>query len=664
MFNKTWLLILLALLTSALIFSCQTDNGDDADDADDDDDNDNEPERPEYEGLFDISGKDDQWGDYSGRGELRWNQWDKRYDVIRLIELSKADFEGFNIAWAFTGVAESVNSSLVVNAELAQIGFITSYGELSREGAPTENLNLSLELIGDQKRLIVKNLSHDLRGIANKETWQWVSPINEEPIWKSEREPVRVHQAPSPRIRDTLFDLFAGYHARIELLPYLDRQDFNQAIHYFIRDLTDYQFSRENPNTLRVAQKVIDPISLAETRLRHLAFRQTLAEKAAYYDPNMEKFHINGAGLLAGRQANTDPPVFMEDMSSTLWTGVYIQSQALRHLVTGESKALDNLLFCLRGLILCYDIVPELGQFARSARPHDENSPSDWQRGEGAFADYDYLPGGNNDMLHGFQIGFLFGWMALGQSPEHAPLKQDMIRVLEGLLAGHDDAHDGLINEMKMVLLLYLFTGEEQYHQRYRELWETFYLRLFIVDLGNGSFNIYGISDWSGNHLNFQSMIVLTMAAELVDDPDLELFKTGCQSAVEMMQNVSLGYYQLAMSTLSGVQSPQVIEDALRRLREFPAPKVHTNIDWRINPKFSMSPFPSLPWKFDWGVPGSPRLASLYSFPIYEGGADNFIWRGSPFGFRDGESDMEDHSADYLAAYWFARYFNLIDSSD
>jgi hypothetical protein len=82
------------------------------------------------------------------------------------------------------------------------------------------------------------------------------------------------------------------------------------------------------------------------------------------------------------------------------------------------------------------------------------------------------------------------------------------------------------------------------------------------------------------------------------------------------------------------------------------------DFDWRINPGFCMSPFPSLPWKNDWTT--SDRFDSLTGYTLYEKVPDVFAFKAGPFDFRGGASPVVDPGADYLFAYWFGRHFGVI----
>ena len=192
------------------------------------------------------------------------------------------------------------------------------------------------------------------------------------------------------------------------------------------------------------------------------------------------------------------------------------------------------------------------------------------------------------------------------------------------------------------------------------------YLKVWMIDWGNGSTYEMGISDWSGNYMNLKSLThFLEMEQYLQASGTLMAniaeYRGALKTTLERMRSTRLGFYQLASGTLGSFAAPPPeIEDALWVLREFPAPKVHHSIDWRINPDFCLSPVPNLPWKFDWTEPTEDRSFSLTVYPLFERPVSNIQWKELPGVYRGGESPREDSGVDYLHAYWFGRFYNKI----
>jgi len=673
----------LFLLAAALVFycpivACDTDDDDDSshaepmddddattppadddDDASPNDDDDDDTELPLIAGMYDIAGEDAVWGTYTGQAEIRVMEEGKGLRFIRLADYADADFEGYRVAAAWEGSIAGDETGFTAAADLARIGFIDQYGGETRDTSVVDPLVVAASF-GPTGQDIYSGrfLGEDL--VDETETWTRIGDNGAAPIWENRRETIDTHPPVPDSLKWIFFMVFHDFHEREEMAPYLDRDDFQGAMHTITIDPTDFEYYQADPGRLRVIQKVIDPISLAETRLRAIAYGLTPAEKAAWFDQNMHEQHINDVGFIANSWYEDGALMFDADMSTMLWTGVYIASQAWRYLETGEAEALDHVVRGLEAQLLAYHIVPEQGAFARSVRAHAEPLPDGWVQGEGDYAIYDYLPGGNNDMLHGYNIAFAFGGLVLLDLPEYADLVADMTFVLDELELYHPEAGDGMIHEMETNMGLYLLTGEDRYRRRYQQLLNNVLYDYFLENLGNGSMYIYGISDWSGNHLNVQTMVVVTMLAELFDDPSLPELREGCRNTYNHMVGPRIPFFMNAMLELGWEDpDPELVEQGLWRLREFRCPNDRVDLDWRINPDFCLSPFPELPWKFDWAT--EDRFFALHGVPYFEQAIGHFWLRSNPLdNYYDRAGDVSEISAGYLYLYWFLAHRGVL----
>ena len=445
------------------------------------------------------------------------------------------------------------------------------------------------------------------------------------------------------------------------MAPYVNRPEFQTAVHYQVFDPTDFDFYRANPNVLRVIQKSPDPIALVETRMRNRAYRQTLAQKRDYFDTKLPIQHLNTAGMLVDYDTTKAPPAaFVPSRDSMLWSGVYVASQAMRYLATQDASALDNMLRSLDGLILCHKIVGVEGEFARTIREHVDDGSS-WVQGTGGYAAWDWLPGGNNDMLQGYYVGFSWAYKVLRGLPGYDARKQKMADILNDLVSYNPDAGDTKLNEMKGRMLRHWMTGNLQDKLTYEALYAAG--KTWLVDQGNGPLWEYGTSDWSGNHLIIQGLLVPYLVSTELGDGHASELSHGLRVALERMRHTRMGLFQMVGATLGDFPAPPPeLEESLWVMREFPAPKVNHAFDWRINPSFCMSPFPSLPWKHDWTT--NDRLDSLVAYPLFEKLPDVYAWKQGPFEFHDETSSVENSGVDYLFAYWFGRLHGVIQPGD
>ncbi len=460
---------------------------------------------------------------------------------------------------------------------------------------------------------------------------------------------------------------FASFHTLPEIQPYVNRPEFIEGMHYFIFDPTDFDFYRDpaNRDVLRVIHKVLDPISLVETRMRNRAYRQTLAEKAAFFDTQFMTYNQNSAGLLTFYNPQTGERPF--DLSSLEWTGDYLTSQAMRYMTTKEPVALENVLRALEGIMLCYDIVPTPGEYARTVREHDGGSSSSlWIQGVGGpnnrYEQFEWLVGGNNDMMKGFMTGFLWAFLALDGLPGYDDVRQHMITILNDLLDHSPIATNKQANELFLRLLHYVMTGDMTQYAQYEVMF--LYLSIWLVDWGNGARYEMGITDWSGGFMNIKTLVGLYAMEHYLDQQGknplhLDEYREALANALENMHGARMGFYKLAAASLGSFTAPPPqLEDSIWVLREFPAPKVLHHFDWRIHPSFCMSPVPELPWKADW-LEGN-RDHSLYGYPMFERNPANIEWKDKPNLHTSAHSSLIYPGSDYLLAYWLGRYYGTI----
>lgn len=627
-------------------------------------------------GLYQVTGTDSRWGDYSGQVEIRPESNDGAGSrVIHLQQWDDASFEGDSIALAWEGALVLPQADPHVEVSLDRVGFVTAYEGLSRNPDPAANTPVIY------RAELIEGVDHDFEVSFEplfgdhdwtfEESWDWQGPSQPEPIWANERVSRPGHDPLPPKLKKRLFRLFRSYHQMPEVQPYVDRPEFQAAMHYWIFDPTDYDFYRAQPDVLRVIQKIVDPISLVETRLRALAFRHSLAEKEAIFDAQVPVAHLNAPGMITG--FDPDLPAELQqtpDKDSMLWTGAYVASQAMRYLETGEAAALEAMMHALEGQILCYEIVPTPGEFARTLRTHIEGAGAGWVQGEGEYSGIDWLPGGNNDMLKGYFAGFPWAHLALQAASGHEDLRGRMVAVLQGLLdhnpllqvEGLKDVTN-VYDRMVFLLLAHMLEPDFSKYIQYARYYRV--VAPWLTRTGNGSYYRYGISDWSGLHLGIQTLLALVTIAENAEDPlgilpkHVRSYRDAMAVALERLGHTRIGLAQLVYATLGSFsEPPPELGDALWVLREMPVPKERYAIDYSINPDFVLSPFPELPWKLDWTEGG--RFQSLSAYPLFEKGARNYRWKVPP-GSYDGEATGDrEPGVDFLLAYWLGRHFGVI----
>jgi hypothetical protein len=627
-------------------------------------------------GVYAVTGEDERYGAYTGEAEIR--DTGNGIAVIHVQTWSDADFEGDQMALVWQGTLTKASEPYGVAVKLDRVGFMTSYGTETRDTDPDGNA--PLEFTAFLARVDGATLTGTFAPASGPdelsftETWTRIGDPGADPIWKSERVAVPGHDPIDATEKASLFVTYKSYQDLPLVAPYKSRPEFQDAMHYWIEDPTDFEFSRDNPGTVRVIQKVVDTISLAEARIRNRAYSQTLADKEAVFEPDVPEHLVSATGMVcyydpALPAGSNQAP----DGDSMLWTGVYAASQAMRYLETSDAEALDNVVTAIEGQLLCHDIAGTPGDFARTTRVHAADMTG-WNAGVGAYAAYDWLPGANNDMMKGYMVGFPWAYAALGKAGGQSALIDRMVAVLDDLLDNNPllemlDPPDptNSISRGTALLVKYMMTGDLGAYAEYQVCYPA--ISLWMVDLGNGAFYDYGTSDWSGNHLIIQGLLTLYMAADHAAGPLNNLaahrsaYRDGLAQALSNMRHTRVGLYQLVAATLGNFTTPPPeLEEALWTLREFSAPKGSWAMDWTINPSFCMSPFPNLPWKGDWTT--SDRYQSLTVYPLFERPPDNYRWKSSAGSFRGGASTWENPGVDYLFAYWFGRHYGVIAAGD
>jgi hypothetical protein len=197
----------------------------------------------------------------------------------------------------------------------------------------------------------------------------------------------------------------------------------------------------------------------------------------------------------------------------------------------------------------------------------------------------------------------------------------------------------------------------------------SYAINQFVDNLQNGPvFYVDGVFDSSGLHLNFVDLVIRVELSKIV-----KLQLSGSVDSLTAAQNAITGSHDILRKerhilyhALAGAYAPSNFtaadQDDMRwKLREYQFPKIQYAVDHSINPSFSVSPLPDLPWKGDWTF--NDRRGSLAWLPTFEMPADVYQWKDGR-DFVGGGSLAESPSVDYLHIYWFARSHNLLGSAD
>ena len=642
------------------------DNDDDNNDDDDDDDDDDVVNPPLVPfGIYDITGNDNH-GDYTGTAEIF--TLDGGAQFIRLAHYTDVTFADpykdldYDVYSAWVGVAGS--DEIAVTLQVAD--FMVEYNDLVRTEADGPRLLITAtaeETDGDYVVTYAGEAGAS-RAYAATETWTYREPSGAEPMFVNEDVSVASHEPMPEWMKSIVSLLLAEYHALEFYDDYRDREEFKAGVHYMNHYRTDFDWYRANPDAVRVVNKWLDDISLAETMVRARAYGPTLAEKAAAFEAEMPEHFLNPLGMFSETLIGSEPLRQEESWDALLWSGCYLASQVWRYLVTGEQEALDNWLWILEGLMLAHDIPQDDTLFARAVRPHRDDGKREWVRGAAPYEDYDWLTDGNNDMVQGLFYGYTMSWLYLPDEPAYDAYRAAIAERAARLADFDNIARDNGFNEMRATLLAYLTTGEQRFFDRFDELWSNVFYRLWVF-IGDGMFYLWGVTDWSGQHLETVGTITLYQLVEATGVGGLEQFQIGWANGMRL--NATSGQVLWPIAANAFADPPPDTQDtfdlAMWRMREIPYPKQQFQVDQRIDPEWCASPLPSLFWKLDYFQGG--RHQGIYGVPIFEMGGSANYFKDGPFSVDDGASEwMNGAGADFLQAYWLGRYYGVIDAED
>lgn len=620
-------------------------------------------------GRYDVQGSDAALGAYAGQVELR-STGAGAYDYVRQVTYQQPQ-GGRALTTVWTGRATEQGQDLRVVVSLKRIGWITRAGALARTAADQAPVAVLGTLRPDAGGGLAGALTG--AGVSATDVLRPAGAVGAAPLFRAERRLEPLHGRPPALLKTALFAVFAGYHGKPEVAPYTRDLRFRDAVHQQLIDRTGFEFLRARPQELLVVDQVVDAISLVEADVRRSAFGLRAHEKAALHGQDVDGPLRDVTGLVAYGARQTPSGVEpVDDMSTCLWSGVYLYSQALRHQVTREAAALQNVEQLAELLCDLVEIDPRPGEFARSLRPIGR-APlgGSWHAGQGRFAHLAWHDNGNNDMVKGLVLGFLGAWDVL---PPNHPLRPRIVAAVRdladhwmgstaaaGVASGTKRASSG--NKLMIGMLAHWITGD----RAYQRLWQsTIRKPLAMLELASGgTFSAYGIADWSGTHLGVCSRIALVELGRRLRTPWQPLLDMSLESgwrAVRRYSRCTLPW-SAARAGLLGRTGDGAGEATLWGLREFPYPKPQHEVNRRLDPEWVASPYPSLPWKMDWMTnPG--RLQGLISYPTYMSQPSNYVWRSTPLDPGDPATDLARPAPDYLFVYWLARKGGVIAATE
>lgn len=384
---------------------------------------------------------------------------------------------------------------------------------------------------------------------------------------------------------------------------------------------------------------------------------------------------------------------------STIWTGVYLASQAMRYHVTGDPVARANAIRIAATLSNTLHVTGTPGYVARYWAPQTSSVyvGDEWcdtqvrcHRIESGPYGGDFWWGETSrDQYIGWFFGLVTTYDLVDDEPTRATIRADVLEVFHTLLANGwrimDErglpsavAPEILIStQLYMSLIAYHVSGDALALGELRRLVTDGQRVSYVLNDFNGwnRYNSYFANNLS--HITWYTILRLGKVYFGAADHDWmqQHFDVDLHNYTRLSHNPWFG----AMYMSQGPWTPAPSDDPYlaqlgQDLADFPAPPNR----WHVTParepgSYTLDPLSSqlvdlwalFPWLAD--LLGLVHLQALEAFPVNEQCMNGFQWQHDPFVVEECGADdptQVEPGVDYLAAYWIASYHRLVSRAD
>jgi len=382
---------------------------------------------------------------------------------------------------------------------------------------------------------------------------------------------------------------------------------------------------------------------------------------------------------------------------SCIWTGTYAASQALRYRATGDPQARANVIRSIRALTRHLDVTGRDGFIARYVGPADDpghrnevarcgEEENHHLVTEGEYAGDFWVGNTSRDQYTGWFLGMAWAYDTVDDPDTRARIRSNVTRVLDRLIADSWDIIDvdgrrttkapDVLPPMQMTwaLIGYHVTRERRFWDVY-QAWAAPEKRAALVlnniSLLNRYAQHYGLNL---AHENFLSLLRLSREYDVETNAFLrKMFNQQTHRVVDLQHNP---WYTAVFLAEGGVRCPrlrqphkdQLIED----LADFPAaPKIEYGM---IPPEAELDPLSVSLYELQQEVPiladimGSIHPQALEAYPVRYQCSSGFIFQRNMWAVSCDRTEddplMVNSGHDYLAAYWLASAYGVLDETD
>ena len=410
-------------------------------------------------------------------------------------------------------------------------------------------------------------------------------------------------------------------------------------------------------------------------------------EYDAWHEQHHQPFYGSTVGVFFTDANRTQVRNYFDFGDSSLWTGTYLASQALRYGTTGDPQAKANAIRIAKVLSGHLHITGRQGFIARYRGPQDlrvmpSNCADDChQVNEGEFGGDFWYGDTSRDQYTGWIFGMLMAYDLIDDEPTREMISADVEEVLDELIRSEwviidvDGRRTGpsptvlTTQQLTWSLIGYHLTGKGAY-KRMVQHWILDEHRKHHRLSAFNFFNRY--NQYFGNNLGHEMFYcLLRLGKAYLNEPDYlffrEMFDTTQHSFARLSHNAFFNGVHMSQGIYTPADDDPYQTQLLEDLSDFrPAP----NYTYAVQPPDAeldpisiilsdiLAQYPILEEML-----GGIEPQAIEAYPVYFQCSTDYLWQRNPF--RINCSYKEDLTkvqpgVDYLTAYWLASYYQFI----
>lgn len=404
------------------------------------------------------------------------------------------------------------------------------------------------------------------------------------------------------------------------------------------------------------------------------AYQSTLAEKAAFHEDFIEKYHIRRGFLACSNYINDDPTTAKPYISDNdgLWTACYVAAESYRYAVTGEKDALEKARRGLNAMLLLTRITEIDGFTARAVRYPGEEGFNDgnheWVKTSDGECEWKCET--SSDEMTGHFFGMSTYYDLCADESEKEEIRVALCKIVDHIVRNGYRLidHDGLpttwanwnpellnyddkwfaergINSLELLAFLkvaYHISGDEKYKALYGEFVSRHHYPLNVTKHKVRDAHICHIDD----NLGFLAMLTLLRLEE--NESLRSLYLCGMEDHWEYERIEKQPLFCFIHAAFSGRDDD--LCEGVQSLREMPCDMCHYRMS---NSKRKDIVYDTE--QAEWFEEAQPK----YPLPYDE----RNLCRpdGGVFELDCGERHSIQDGVIFLLPYWIARFYGLLD---